>query len=105
VTTGSDATKPANIDTNTEDLSTKGKAKAETAKPANENEVCKVPEILDTCGIERHQQDAVKGKLCRVNQTRNLFLAEYLRKVQNLLRIRRLGNTPASLQHLNIKEA
>src|SRR5437660_6645466 len=37
VTTGSDATKPAN--TNTEDLSTRGKAKAETAKPANENEV------------------------------------------------------------------
>jgi hypothetical protein len=37
VTTGSDATKPAN--TNTENLSTKGKAKAETAKPANENEV------------------------------------------------------------------
>jgi len=37
VTTGSDATKPAN--TNTGNLSTKGKAKAETAKPANENEV------------------------------------------------------------------
>jgi transposase len=37
VTTGSDATKPANP--NPEDLSTKGKAKAETAKPANENEV------------------------------------------------------------------
>src|SRR6266404_470413 len=37
VTTGSDATKPAN--TNTENLSTKGRAKAETAKPANENEV------------------------------------------------------------------
>jgi len=37
VTTGSDATKPANP--NTENLSTKGKAKAETAKPANENEV------------------------------------------------------------------
>jgi len=39
VTTGSDATKPANTNTNTENLSTKGKAKAETAKPANENEV------------------------------------------------------------------
>jgi len=41
VTTGSDATKPANTNTNTntEDLSTRGKAKAETAKPANENEV------------------------------------------------------------------
>src|SRR5260370_41642851 len=43
VTTGSDATKPANTNpntnTNTEILSKKGKAKAETAKPANENEV------------------------------------------------------------------
>ena len=37
VTTGSNATKPANP--NTENLSSKGKAKAETAKPANENEV------------------------------------------------------------------
>jgi len=42
VTTGSGATKPANTvnpNPNTENLSTKGKAKAETAKPANENEV------------------------------------------------------------------
>ena len=31
-----------------------------------------------TCarGIERHQQNAMKGKLCRVNQTRDLLLAE-----------------------------
>ena len=39
VTTGSDATKPANTNPNTENLSAKGKAKAETAKPANQNEV------------------------------------------------------------------
>jgi hypothetical protein len=44
VTTGSDATEPANTvntntNTNSENLSSKGKAKAETAKPANENEV------------------------------------------------------------------
>jgi hypothetical protein len=42
VTTGSGATKPANTvnpNPNTENLSTKGKTKAETAKPANENEV------------------------------------------------------------------
>ena len=53
-----------------------------------------------TCarGIQRHQQDAMKGKLCRVDQTRDFFLAEYLGQVQNLLRIRRLGNAPASLQ-------
>src|SRR5438128_7014608 len=40
VTTGSDATKPTNtVNPNTENLSRKGKAKAESAKPANENEV------------------------------------------------------------------
>ena len=42
VTTGSDATKAANTvnpNPNPENLSTKGTAKAETAKPANENEV------------------------------------------------------------------
>ena len=47
----------------------------------------------------------MKGKLRRVNQTRDLLLAEYLRKVKNLLRIGRLGDAPASLQHLNIEEA
>jgi hypothetical protein len=40
VTTGSDATKPANtVNPNPENLSTKGTAKAETSKPANKNEV------------------------------------------------------------------
>jgi len=42
VTTGSDATKPANTDKpnpNPENLSTKGTTKAETSKPANKNEV------------------------------------------------------------------
>jgi predicted component of type VI protein secretion system len=42
VTTGSDATKPANTDKpnpNPENLSTKETAKAETSKPANKNEV------------------------------------------------------------------
>src|ERR1700758_1491272 len=36
-------------------------------------------------GIKRHQQDAVKGAFRGVDQTRNLLLAEYLRKVTNLL--------------------
>ena len=30
-------------------------------------------------GIERHQQDAMKGELCRVDQTCDFFLAEHLR--------------------------
>lgn len=60
-----------------------------------------------TCarGIERHQQYAMKGELCPVDQTRHLFLAQHLRQMQNLLWVRCLGNTPASLQHLNIEEA
>src|SRR5258708_22482601 len=60
-----------------------------------------------TCarGIQRHQQNAMKGKLCRVDQTCYFFLAQHLRQVQNLLRIRCLGNAPASLQHLHIEEA
>src|SRR5208282_797851 len=60
-----------------------------------------------TCarGIERHQQDAMKGKLCRVDQACDFFRAEYLGQVQNLLRIRRFGNAPAALQHLDIEKA
>ncbi len=60
-----------------------------------------------TCarGIQRHQQDAMKGKLGRVDQARYFFLAQHLRQVQNLLRIRCLGNAPAALQHLYIEEA
>src|ERR1700675_3782160 len=60
-----------------------------------------------TCarGIEGHQQNAMKGKLGRLDQTRHFVLAQYLRQVQNLLRIRCLGNAPAALQHLYIEEA
>src|SRR3989454_2226543 len=56
-------------------------------------------------GIQRYQQDAMKGKLCRVDQTRHFVLAQNLRQVQNLLGIRCLGNAPAALQHLYIEEA
>ncbi len=31
------------------------------------------------CGIERHQQDAMKGELGRIDQPRDLILTEYLR--------------------------
>src|SRR5229473_1105230 len=47
----------------------------------------------------------MKGKLCRVDQARDLLLAKYLGQVQNLLRIRCLGNAPAALQYLYIEEA
>jgi hypothetical protein len=60
-----------------------------------------------TCarGIEGHQQNAMKGKLCRVDPTRHFVLAQHLRQVQNLLRIGCLGNAPAALQNLYIEEA
>ena len=47
----------------------------------------------------------MKGKLSRVNQTRDFLLAKDLGQVQNLLRVGRLCNAPATLQHLNIEEA
>ena len=60
-----------------------------------------------TCagGIHRHQQDAMKGCIRGVNQTRDFFLAEYPGKVTHLLRIGRLGDTPAALQHVDVEEA
>jgi tetratricopeptide (TPR) repeat protein len=71
----------------------------------------------DTMADATGNQDAAPGVLtsrpapkpkvafCRVNQTRNLLLAEHLRKVTNLLRIWRLGDAPAAPQHVNIEEA
>src|SRR5580658_701052 len=37
-------------------------------------------------GIHGHQQDAMEGGICRVDQARHLFLAQYSRKMANLLR-------------------
>src|SRR5487761_1299761 len=56
-------------------------------------------------GIHRHQQDAMKRCIRRLNQSRDFFLTEYPWKVTNLLRIGRLGDTPATLQHVDIEEA
>ena len=62
--------------------------------------------LCATCpsGIKRHQQDAVKRGICRVDQACHFLLAEHLRKVANLLRIGRLGDAPAALQHVDIEE-
>src|ERR1700692_3084823 len=56
-------------------------------------------------GIQRHDQDALKGRLRGIDQTSDLLLTEDLRKMQDLLRIGRLGNAPAPLQHLDVKKA
>src|SRR6266851_2385475 len=56
-------------------------------------------------GIERHQQDAMKGRLCSIDKTSDFLLAEHLWQVQHLLRVGSLSDTPGSLQHLNVEEA
>lgn len=46
------------------------------------------------CGIERHQQDAMKRRFCRIDEKCYLFWTEYLWQMQHLLRVGRLGDTP-----------
>jgi hypothetical protein len=58
-----------------------------------------------SCRIEGHQQDAMKGEFSRVDQMRYFFWTEHLRQVQNFLRVRCFGDTPALFQDLHIKEA
>jgi hypothetical protein len=59
----------------------------------------------NSIGVERHQQDAMKGTIGCVDHTCHFLLAQHLRQMPNLLRIWRFGNTSAFLQHLNIEEA
>jgi hypothetical protein len=60
-----------------------------------------------TCagGIERHQQDAMKGRLGGIDQPRHFFLAQYFWQAQNPFRVWRFGDAPAFLQHLGVEEA
>jgi len=58
-----------------------------------------------TGGIDRHQQNAMKGCIRRLNQSRDFFLAEYPGKVTHLLRTGRLGDAPATLQHMYVEVA
>jgi len=55
-------------------------------------------------GIERHQKDAMEGAIRGVDQASNFLLAEYLGKVTDLLRVRRLSDAPVPLQHVNVEE-
>src|SRR5260370_40304995 len=55
-------------------------------------------------GIEGHQQDAMKLRVCRVDQTCDFFLTEYPWEVAPLLRIRRLCDAPVALQDVDIEE-
>src|ERR1700728_942814 len=57
-----------------------------------------------TCGIKRHQQNAMEGRQGCVDELCNLRLTEHLRQMEKLLRIRCLSYTPAPLQHLDVKE-
>src|SRR5271168_934830 len=55
-------------------------------------------------GIHRHQQDAMKGCIGSLNQSRDFFLTEHPGKMTHLLRIGRRGDAPAALQHMNVEE-
>ena len=55
-------------------------------------------------GIHRHQQDAMKGCVRGLNQSRDFFLTEHPRKMTYLLRIGRLGDAPVALQHMDVEE-
>jgi hypothetical protein len=55
-------------------------------------------------GIKRHQQNAMERCKGCIDEQCNLCLAKHLRQVENLLRIGCLGDTPASLQYLYVKE-
>src|ERR1035438_3612485 len=52
-------------------------------------------------GIEGHQQDAMKLRVCRVDQTCDFFLTEYPWEVTHLLRIDR-KSTRLNSSHLGI---
>src|SRR5271169_4995803 len=56
-------------------------------------------------GIHSHQQDAMKGCIRRLNQSRDFFLTEDPWKVTHLLRVGRLSNAPATLQHVDVEES
>jgi hypothetical protein len=55
--------------------------------------------------IHRHQQDAMKGCIRGLDQSRDFFLTENPWKVTHLLRVGRLGDAPVALQHVDIEEA
>ena len=55
--------------------------------------------------VHGHQQDAIERQLGCIDQLCHFLRGENLRKVNHLLRVRCLGNTPAFLQHLDIEEA
>jgi hypothetical protein len=57
-----------------------------------------------TGGIKGHEQDAMKGCQRCIDKTCHFLLAEYLRQMQDLLRIGRLRYTPSLLQYLDVKE-
>ena len=50
-------------------------------------------------GIHRHQQDAMKRCVRAAQSACDFFLAEHRRQLTRLLRIGRLGDAPATLQH------
>ena len=55
-------------------------------------------------GVERHQQSAMARRACRVDQSRDFFLAENGWQVKCPLRIGRLRDAPGLLERLAVEE-
>src|SRR5271163_455948 len=71
-----------------------------------------VPDLQMSCfcaaragGIHGHQQDAMEGCIRGLNQSRDFFLTQNSWQVADLLRIRRLGDAPVTLQNVDVEEA
>ena len=56
-------------------------------------------------GIERHEQSAMQGRLGRINEPGNFFLAENRWQVNNFLRVGSLFDAPGSLESLGVEES
>ena len=57
-----------------------------------------------TGGVEGHEQCAVKGRAGRLDQSRDLFLAEDGWQAMSSFRIGSIGDAPALLERLAVKK-
>src|ERR1039458_2227502 len=70
-----------------------------SAVAAKLRRISPIPAITQAC-----RKLTMKLRVCRVDQTCDFFLTEYPWEVTHLLRIRRLGDAPVALQHVDIEE-
>jgi hypothetical protein len=59
----------------------------------------------ESCGIERHQQGAMQRRVSRINESRDLLLAEYRRQSNGPLRVGCFRDAPGLLERLDVEKA